>query len=148
MQNTAVARRNHASRRDSGKICHCATRRIWASQATNRLRPVQIDKDKIRIIAFTDLSLSLNIPDASRGSGSPRSDLAERAATAIRFIQQKCQIVFNRWQTAARFRIRLTFFFQRSAAGLRSIVWPQHYGQKNGCYFSAHAFFCPERFRF
>ena len=42
---------------------------------------------------------------------------------------------------------------QRSAAGLRSIVWPEHYGQKNvwqknGGYFSAHAFFCPERFRF
>ena len=39
---------------------------------------------------------------------------------------------------------------QRSAAGLRFIVGPQHHGQKdvgqkNGCYFSAHTFFCPER---
>ena len=42
---------------------------------------------------------------------------------------------------------------QRSAAGLRFIVGPQLHGQKdvgqkNGCYFSAHTFFCPERPRF
>ncbi len=43
-----------------------------------------------------------------------------------------------------------TNYFQRSAAGQRFIVGPQNHGQKdvgqkNGCYFSAHTFFCPER---
>ena len=52
----------------------------------NRLRLIEIDKDKIRVIAFADVALSLNIPDPCWGRRCPRSDLAERTASPIYFV--------------------------------------------------------------